>query len=175
MTLGLKSTETIVPPQTSGGLSHVHRDKGLNEAQGCLRSHGNWQLGLETQASQLHKWGDIIVTKASTFWALPECPSHHFRTPFQEACYFPHLTQLAQRGLKCPNGQQPGLGTQITWLRAPLPRGPQHLASCIQRGSTLPSALTIVKARPGLVEGNMADPKGGSGAGLGLPGNWGDP
>lgn len=37
----------------------------------------------------------------------------------------------------------------------------------IQRGSTLPSALTMGEDRPGPVEGNAADRRGGSRAGLG--------
>lgn len=149
MTLGLKSTETTVPPQASGGLSHVRRDKGPSEAQGCLRSHGNWQLGLETQASRLHKWGDIIVTKASIFWALPECPSHHFRTPFQEVCYFPHHTASSE-GLKMPpwstawawNSDHLAPGTPASW--PPTPRElhsegqhpPQHLDHCESQART---------------------------------------
>lgn len=59
---------------------------------------------------------------------------------------------------------------------------PHHLASCMQRGqmpcvanSTLPRALTIVRARQEPVEGNMAEPKGEGRAGLGMGGRQGWP
>lgn len=72
------------------------RDKGPHEAQACLRSHsssdGKLELPSSTTPCLLPKWGDVTTTEVSISWALPECPSHHFPTAFQEGCYFPHLT-----------------------------------------------------------------------------------
>lgn len=112
-----------VPPQTSGvgkdlkETFHSSREKGLCEPQaGCGHTV---TLTQETRhptscfTLPAPRQGDSTVTRASTFCTLPGCPSHLFLIVFQEGCCYPHLTKLTQGGLKCPRGQQLGLGMHL--------------------------------------------------------------
>ena len=151
------------------------RDKRPKEAQACLRSHSSPDRKLELHSSiapcLLPNWGDDTTTEASISWALPECPSHHFPSCLPGGVLFSSSQVTSSERLNTPpwstawNSAHQALGT-----------------ATIPRGSTRPGALIVGEARPGQGEGNAADPKEGSGAGLGreqrgpgLLGNWGDP
>lgn len=115
--------QKAVPPQTSGvgkdlkETFHASREKGLCEPQaGCghtvtLTQENRHSTSCFTLPAP--RQGDSTVTRASTFCTLPGCPSHLFLIVFQEGCCYPHLTKLTQGGLKCPRGQQLGLGMHL--------------------------------------------------------------